>query len=426
MRPQHILFVEHSVGLSGSTMSLLTLLSRLDRSRFDPHIVLSRPEQADYLNSHLQQPADIAVIAPSRGLKRAVSPQRAFDSRERGKRSQWWPIRKLAALLDIFLVTLPYALRLHRFARRKNMALIHHNNGLDPATILLSRMLGVPLVAYQRGPEWNSILSRWLAPRVTRYIANSLTTRRDLEALGVRPERVSVIYPPLDFGTFDVGRPSQLTKSSLGGDAQTPCFGMVGILVAWKGQRVFLRAAQRVLQRIPEARAVIVGGPPSGGEDYETELRALASDLGIRDRVTFMGFHPDVASILVLLDVVVHASVEPEPFGRVIAEAMAMRRPVIASGAGGPVEIIQDGRSGFLVPPGDDQALANRLIQLLQDPGLAARIGEQGYREVTSRFSAETHVQMVEQVYEEVLQSNWAEGPETHRVRRAHTKRKET
>src|SRR6266404_5373723 len=350
--PRQDLFIENSVGLSGSTVSLATLLNHLNRNDVVPYVAVSRPEQATFLLQQLREPTDVAVIRPAAGLKGAGWLRRLLGPsgiHVRGLRRAGW---KVAGLIDMLIVTLPYSLRLRRFARGRELVLIHHNNGFDVGAVFLSLMLGIPLVAYQRGDEWNSLTVRWLATRVTRFIANSVSTRRSLDALGVPPERVRVIYPPVDLESFIARRSPGEVRDSLGLQAGGPCFGMIGMLLPWKGQTVFLRAAARVLERFPHACVLVVGGPPSGGEGYARELRNLARELGIGDRVIFTGLRSDVADILPVLDIVVHASVDPEPFGRVIIEAMALRRPVVASRAGGPTEIIEDGKTGLLVAPG--------------------------------------------------------------------------
>ena len=408
-----ILFIENSPGLSGSTMSLCTLLNYLDPDRVGAHVVLSRPEQETYLVAHLRRPGDMAVIGPRRSLKRAVLMQRLVA---RGGSSRPWFGRlllRIASLLDIFVVTVPYVWRLYQFAKDRRIKLVHQNNGFDLGSLILSRLLRVPLVAYQRGDEWNSPAVRWLAGGVQHYIANSATTQAWLTSLGIASRRISIVYPPLDLVVFDHRRTFSLGRSAFGVDETTACFGIVGNLVPWKGQGVFLRAARRVFDRIRNARAFVVGGPLPDGKKYETELKALARDLGIDDRVTFTGFCADVPEIMNLLDVVVHASISPEPFGRVIVEAMAMRRPVVASRAGGPLEIIEDGRTGFLVAPGDEGALASRVITLLEDRTLSARIAVAAYQDVERRFSPDIHAQEVQQVYETVLRSDPHQRPGT-------------
>jgi glycosyltransferase involved in cell wall biosynthesis len=105
-----------------------------------------------------------------------------------------------------------------------------------------------------------------------------------------------------------------------------------------------------------------------------------------------------VADLLQLMDVVVHASVRAEPFGRVLVEAMAMKKPVVASMAGGPLEILEDGKNGFLVPAGDDAAMARRILQLLTNPERARQMGEVGSRG-TSRFDVSLHMEKVHAIY---------------------------
>jgi glycosyltransferase involved in cell wall biosynthesis len=401
-----ILFIENSVGLSGSTVSLCTLLNYLDPDLIEAHIVLSRPEQEMYLLGHIRRPGDLTMIAPRRSLKQSDFVQRTLD-RFGGRRPRLHRlVLQVASMLDVVVVTIPYAWRLYQWAKRRKVQLIHQNNGFDLGSLFLSWILRVPLVAYQRGDEWNSRAVRWLARGVRRFIANSETTRKNLISLGIPSGRISVIYPPLDFDTLRIERSSSVTRSTFGVDPAAPCFGILGMLLPWKGHAVFLEAAKRVFERIPNARALVIGAAPHRAKEYEGELRALAQELGIADRVIFTGFRADVPDMLNLLDVVVHASIAPEPFGRVIAEAMAMKRPVIATRAGGPTEIIEDGRTGYLVPPGDAEALAERLITLLTNPSLAGQIAYAGHVEATKRYSADVHAQRVERVYNIVLGIN--------------------
>jgi len=397
--PAKVLFVENSIGLGGSTMSLCTLLNHLDRRVFEPCIAVSRPEQERYLHRNLRQEAETALISPRECLKRArlgsVARAAAGVLGEGSHRA----CLRLLGLLDTPFRTVPYALRLFRFARNQGVSLIHQNNGFDTGAALASALLGTPLVTYQRGDEWDSPLVRRLARRVDQYIANSRATGASLVALGIPSEKIQVIYPPLDLEVFRPGEPSPSTRADLSIPRTAPCFGIIGVLVPWKGHRVFLAAARRVLARHPDAWALVVGAAPTGEEGYEAELRALARELGIAHRVVFTGFRDDVGAILRALDVVVHASVEPEPFGRVIVEAMASKRAVVAARAGGPTEIIVDGENGFLTEPGDDRALAVGVIRLLEDPALAGRIAEQGYRDATGLFAAPRHAALVQAVY---------------------------
>ena len=178
--------------------------------------------------------------------------------------------------------------------------------------------------------------------------------------------------------------------------------GMIGRLAPWKGQHVFLEAFAKAFPA-GDAEARVVGSALFGEEDYEQQLRDQAEALGIAERVEWRGFRDDVGAELSALDVLVHASTTPEPFGQVIVEGMAAGLPVIAAAAGGPLEIIRDGEDGLLTPPGDVDALASALRRLADDPALRQRLGEAA-RAAAVRYSPERAAQALLAVYHQVLQ----------------------
>jgi len=401
--PARILFIENSIGVSGSTISLCTLLRRLGRGRYEPSVVFSRAAQHECLLGSGAPPTDAKVILWRNGLKSTRRGRAFYKMALRRARPVRQLLTGLLAALDLVLVVVPYTLRLYWLARGRGVALVHHNNGVEPRSVLLARLLGVPLVVYQRGDEWHSRTARILAQMVTLYVANSEATKQNLVELGVASSRIRVVYPPVDLERFDPGVEAARQGVEFGVRAGQPCFGIFGTLLPWKGHRVFLKAARRVMDQIPNARAFVIGEVPQRDQAYREELKRLAEELGIAERVVFTGFREDIPELMQLLRVVVHASVVPEPFGRVIAEAMAMGKPVVATAAGGPLEIIEDGWSGYLVPPDQDEAMAERIVHLLSDAAHADRMGHRAREVVEARFSAEAHARLIEGVYDEVL-----------------------
>ena len=411
--PRNVLFIENSIGLSGSTMSLSTLLGELDRSRYAPQVVVSRANQKEYLEQALGPSIPISVV-PWRNSLKSVPVVRSLLARTaRYPRLPHRIATGAVAALDVPGIILPYVCRLHRLARGARIDVIHHNNGLDVRAVLLAKWLGVPLIAYQRGTEWNSPTVRYISRFVDAYVANSEATKGVLLGLGLQSDRIKVIYPPIDLQRFHPGVDASRQRRELGiGDGDLS-FGIPGTLLKWKGHDVFLKAARLVLEALPAARAVVIGEVPDGSTGYRDELMGLARELGIEHRIVFTGFRKDIPELIQLLDVVVHASVKPEPFGRVIAEGMAMGKPVVASMLGGPIEIIEDGETGFLVPPGDPEKLGRRIIELLTTPSLARRLGSNARVQAAARFSPAAHARLVEQVYEDVLT---ARGARTRRL----------
>jgi glycosyltransferase involved in cell wall biosynthesis len=179
--------------------------------------------------------------------------------------------------------------------------------------------------------------------------------------------------------------------------------GMIGRIARWKGQHIFVEAFSKA--SLPgDARALVVGAPLFGPdeEEYLAELHELVRARGLGGRVRFTGFVDDAASVLDELDALVHASSIPEPFGQVVVEGMAAGVPVIAAGAGGPLELIADGIDGLLCPPGDVAALAACLTRLGEDSGLRHRLGAAG-RKRAEQYSPSDAAARVRDVYEDVL-----------------------
>jgi glycosyltransferase involved in cell wall biosynthesis len=241
-----------------------------------------------------------------------------------------------------------------------------------------------------------------LANRAQAVVTNSKATAEAYKRAGGKNRRLRVI--PNGFKPFHAGREDETltTGSRRKSPPKIPAIvGLFGRIARWKGQHIFLKA----LAEIPEVRGLIVGEALFTAEDhrYGQELRQLAAELKITDRIQFAGFCPDVLPLLLSVDVVAHCSISPEPFGRVIVEAMLAGRPVIATRAGGPTEIVTDNQTGLLVEPGDPHALAAAIQRLLEDRQLAARIGRAGKREAEERFRLDRILQQWAACIEEVI-----------------------
>jgi len=181
--------------------------------------------------------------------------------------------------------------------------------------------------------------------------------------------------------------------------------GMVGRLDAWKGYDVFVQAMARVKDVVPRARGIIVGEVAAENPGYMDVLLTLRNDLALADRVEFSGFRMDIPVVMSALDILVLASTNPEPFGRVLIEAMAAGKPVIATDAGAAREIIEDGVEGLLVPPGDAGAMARAIIDLLTHRDVALSMGRKGQSRVAERFGTQQYSDGVQRVYRELLAS---------------------
>ncbi len=228
-------------------------------------------------------------------------------------------------------------------------------------------------------------LAVWGANRFASHvIANSQATQRTFTDAGGRLP-TSVVYNGIAPAPFRAVGPAEGAhqREQLGLGA-APVVGVFSRLAPWKGQHVLLDA----VATLPDVHILLVGDALFDGDDaYAAALRRQAEEQGLSDRVHFLGFREDVPTLMRTCDVVAHTSVSPEPFGRVIVEGMLAERPVVATRAGGALEIIDHGATGWLVPPGEASALATTLRDLLAAPDRTRSVAAAGRRAAEARFS---------------------------------------
>lgn len=248
-------------------------------------------------------------------------------------------------------------------------------------------------------------------------IVNSKSVASDLDRT-LPGLRIACVYNAVDLRRFspqgahlDLDAKAGLAPSEPG----VVRAGLIATFARWKGHKVFLEALSRLSGKVA-LRGYIIGGAiyQTGGSQWpEDELRREATHLGLSGKVGFTGFLEDTPAAIRSLDIVVHASTEPEPFGMVIIEAMACAKPVIASQAGGAAELIVDGENALAHPPGDASALANRIERLASDPALRSRLGANGRREAEHKYHGRRLAEQLLAVYAAV-QGGPARGAPAH------------
>ncbi|MBI4605767.1 MAG: glycosyltransferase [Planctomycetes bacterium] len=395
--PRRVLFVEDTVrGLGGSYESLFVTASSLHRDRFEPVVLFFQP---NHFADRLESLGIRVLVASSRHFwekEGYIQSSQKVRSRLPKRGIAGGLRRAIVAGLRTVLGGLPTAWAVYRVLRRERIDILHTNNSLrrDGLSILAGAAAGVPIVAHERQMARFSALARFASRRVSAMICISEAVLAHAVASGARPRVARRVYNAVDLKAFESVSPV-LPPGPLRA-------GIVGRIMARKGQRFFLEAVARVREKFPGAEFYVIGQATGEDRAHETELRDLARRLGLEPSVRWTGYVTEPLGLMASLDVVVHAAVEPEPFGRVILEALALGRPTVATAIGGPVEIIEDGVSGLLVPPGDASALAEKVAALFSSPELRSRLGA-GARRRAQDFGVESYVGQVENVYEGVL-----------------------
>jgi glycosyltransferase involved in cell wall biosynthesis len=289
-----------------------------------------------------------------------------------------------------------YAARLRRVIRAADPDLIHTNGFKMHVLGAWTAPHSVPVLwhvhDYVSARPLMAPLLRAHVERCTAVVANSLSVAADVRvALGPHL-KIFPIYNAVDLKRFTPVGPSldldELAKLSppVGPVVR---IGLIATMARWKGHEVFLRALKLLADK-PRVRGYVIGDAlyQTQGSQYKiAELRCMAQRLGIDGRVGFTGFVNDAPAAMRALDVVVHASVQPEPFGLAIAEAMACGRAVMVSHAGGAAEIVTPGEDAFVHEPGNVESLAAGLRELVLDPELRARLGRGAALAARRRFA---------------------------------------
>ena len=254
--------------------------------------------------------------------------------------------------------------------------------------------------------QFSARLLRRYAHRCSAVVANSRSVAEDARQVCGSAPAVHPVWNAVDLERFSPEGP-RADLDALSGLAPVDGVlrvGLVATFARWKGHETFVRALAMLPPSLP-VRGYIVGGPlyeTSGSQVSIDELRALVTSLGLESRVGFTGFVQDSASAMRALDIVVHASTDPEPFGLVIAEAMACGKPVVASRAGGAVEIIEPGVNALAHEPGNASALGQCLADLVRDADLRDRLSRAALSS-RERFARRRLAREIAPIYESLV-----------------------
>lgn len=303
-------------------------------------------------------------------------------------------------------------LLLYRLFRRMRPAIVHlHLFKARALGTVAARLAGVPVLvetfhgtvlSHYYGPVVTRILvavERWIARSMAGVLVVSRQIAAEIEQLGIaRPNQITVVPLGLELERFvEASEGPGILRQELRIPGETPVIGMVGRLVPIKGGQYFVDAAADVVRILPKTMCVIIG---DGTERPKLEQLVIAR--GLAGQVRFLGWRRDLEQIYPDLDVIVLSSLH-EGTPAAIIEAMAAGRAVVATRVGGVPDVIDDGRTGILVPPRDAQAIARAVVSLLQDPARRRSLGEEAQRAVYPRFAVSRLVEEMREFYIRLL-----------------------
>lgn len=402
MKVKNILFIEGNLDgtIGGSHYCLLEIVKRINRGKFRPLVIFY---QENSLIPEFKKVCQVIINDRTRGfvVKRDLPGLYVFIEKRRFLQHLILFYQKTYNFLRYFLTNF---LRILYFLLKFKIDIVHLNN--VPALtdwLIGSKVLGVKCLAHLRGNWEPNTLQTKLVKYYDKVISISDSVTSYVKRKVSCTNKFITIHDGIDINSvFKMRkRNTKEVRDELKISQSGNLVGVVGNIKDWKGQHVAIEATKVLKKNYPDIKCLIIGDISNLKEDQEyfTFLRKIVEGYGLNHNVIFTGFREDIPDIICALDVLLHTSVAPEPLGRVILEGMVFSKSVIATAYGGPLEIIEDGISGFLVPPNDPIALAEKIDYLLSNPDIRKKIGEKGRRRVQEHFSIETNVKKIEELY---------------------------
>ena len=379
----NILYVSDSTTVSGAEVVLFGYLDRFRPPAHRCHVFLHRA------NRRLQAELDSRQVAwtATDGYSRVLLETRAHPG----------------ALGHYAASFLKVARDMRQVLRARQIDLVHSIS--YPASLyvaLAARWCGVPQVWHEHNIKRihgvNSRLYRFAAASCPAVVGPSDAVTGNLARAGISTHRLRTVYNGIDLARFDVGEAAVAAcRREFGLGPSGLAVGLFGQLLPYKGHRTLIDAAPAILQSVPGARFFFVGAlenPP-----YQEELRRAMDATGVAGAFTFLGWRRDIPVVLGAMDAVGVLTTTPEPAALGLMEAMAASRPVVATRTGGTAEIVVDGETGLLVPPGDAAAAALAFAGLLTNGDKRARLGRAGRLRVEREFTLDRHLAEMERIY---------------------------
>lgn len=387
-----ILFLNPSSKIGGAEKSLLDIIKNIERNKYIP--ILGIPE-----------PGPLGEVAKKYNVNLIIIklPRVVILSGRKGN------IRNLLALL-IMPLSIPVVIYRIVSAINSSGAEIVHTNGLKfhLFACLAKCFTKFKLIWHFRDlPDeklWKFFILFFAKFFPDKIIVNSdivgkLFLRKKIENKIIR------IFNGIDIKNFIHQRPPEDVKKEFGFSGKF-VVGMFSMFTEWKGHTILLSAAEKLVRELNDIRFLIAGDAlydTLRNAGLKEKIEKMAKEKGLNGFITFTGYREDVIELINSVDVVVNPSIKPEPFGRVIAEAMALAKPVILTDGGGLSDIVKKNDTGLVIPCNDEEALTQAIYKLYKEPTLREELGRKAREVAKSLFSMEEYISSIQNIYEELI-----------------------
>ena len=305
--------------------------------------------------------------------------------------------------------------KLASLIKRKNVSIIHtHTWRANLYGRLVAKLIHIPVVSHIHSPVArestkklnnviNTIVERSLANFTDMFVTVSQSLKEELIRQRIKRDKIKTVYNCIDLNRLQITNASKL-RNEFKIDKDVYLIGMIAMFRPRKGAEYLLKAGVKVREEIPKFKFVFIGdGFLVDGKNYLDYLKKLSQDLQLSDNIIFTGFRDDISDILSEIDLLVIPSLFGEGLPIVLLEAMAMKKPVVATPIEGIWEVIENGKTGLLVPPKCKDDLAEALITIFNDKHKAESMGIAARRLVEEKFSLNVMIEKIKKIYEDCL-----------------------
>ena len=403
MKRRNILYISHSAGGGGSPKSLILLLKSLDKSKYNPVVLLGRPSSAieefferEHIKRYIKKIVGLGVYAHSPRIS-------AIDI-----------LYFLAGFLQNIIVV-------YKIIKNEKIELVHLNSSVLIISAVASRLAGVKKVVWHiREVIPDSIIGK-LQKRLIEVIASDIIAISKEMQKQFDKKKTTLIYNGINPEEFNPNSEKEVIRKKYGLNDEETIFTHIGELSPPKGSFIFLKAAKLLIESGYNVRFFVIGGRSGNSvndlttniknlvkyllrhKNWKEELEKFARNSGIADKVIFTGYRNDVPNFISLSDAIVVPNLQPEGFGRVLIEAGVIGKPVISTNIPPNPEIVIDGKTGLLVEPNDPKALAEAMIYIITNPAEARKMGDNGYQNVVNNFHIDITHSKIADLYEKIL-----------------------
>ena len=399
MKRKKILYCESNIDgtIGGSFYSLFYLVDGLDKTVYDPVVVFYQE------NSLIPMFKDAGIKVEVFELPKPYH-LKLFKNMKNGLLCRLTGL--IQSGINFYRFLIRQAIRYFVYIRKNNFDLVHLNNTVlrNHNWMLAAKLAGVKCVTHERGINTSfPFLSRFFGKHIDAIICISASVENNLVARGMDFGHLVKIHNGIDPERVQAKLSAIKIREQYGILESDKVIGVVGNIREWKGQEVIVRATAEIKKKIPTIKCLIIGDTANSESSYLERLKTIIKDLDIEENIIFTGYQSNVSDHMNAMDIVVHTSILPEPFGRVLIEAMALSKPLIGSRDGAVVEIIDEGKTGLMFEPGNSADLAQAITSLLEKPEYARELGINGRTRLDEEFHINKNIEKTQNMYQSLF-----------------------